>query len=64
MRINFAVPSDQVIQNYVNNNLRVPSNLQPGVIKDLLKAIPDGVKEKEQFVLSFYGKMLRTGNNL
>ena len=62
--INFAVPSDQVIQNYANVNLRLPSNLQPGVIKDLLKAIPDAVKEKEQFVLSFDGKMLRTGNNL
>ena len=50
-RINFPVPSDQVIQNYVNNSLRVPSNLQPGVIKDQLKAIPDDVKEKEKFVV-------------
>ena len=59
-KINFAVPADSILQKSLNQN-RTPRFLKPGIITSMLQSIPEDMKKKEQFVLSFDGKLIRSG---
>ena len=59
--INFAVPADSVLQKYLEHNIRMPRFGKPGLITEMLNSIPMDVRRKEQFVLSFDCKLIRSG---
>ena len=58
-RINSAAPSDKILQN-CREKITVPCFFKPGIIHSLLDSIPDETKQKEQFILSFNGKLIRS----